>query len=41
VIAATDLCDEEELTRLRAYLDNQMKGLQSVVTGWPTGFSAG
>ena len=32
VIAATDLCDEEELTRLRAYLDNQMKGLQSVVT---------
>jgi len=32
VIAATDLCDEEELTRLRAYLDTQMKGLQSVVT---------
>ena len=32
MIAATDLCDEEELTRLRAYLDNQMKGLQSVVT---------
>ncbi|WP_333838056.1 cobaltochelatase subunit CobT [Novosphingobium sp.] len=32
VIAATDLCDEVELTRLRAYLDTQMKGLQSVVT---------
>jgi len=32
VVAATDLCDEEELTRLRTYLDAQMKGLQSVVT---------
>ncbi|MDF8332303.1 cobaltochelatase subunit CobT [Novosphingobium cyanobacteriorum] len=32
VIAATDLCDEEELTRLRAYLDTQLKGLQGVVT---------
>ena len=32
VIAATDLCDEEELTRLRAYLDAQLKGLQSVVS---------
>ena len=32
VIAASDLCDEDELTRLRAYLDTQMKGLQSVVT---------
>jgi cobaltochelatase CobT len=32
VIAAGDLCDEDELTRLRAYLDAQMKGLQSVVT---------
>ena len=32
VIAASDLCDEEELTRLRAYLDAQLKGLQSVVT---------
>ncbi len=32
VIAASDLCDEDELTRLRAYLDAQMKGLQSVVT---------
>lgn len=32
VIAATDLCDEEELTRLRAYLDMQLKGLQGVVT---------
>ncbi|WP_109797421.1 MULTISPECIES: cobaltochelatase subunit CobT [Novosphingobium] len=32
VVAATDLCDEEELTRLRAYLDTQLKGLQGVVT---------
>ncbi len=32
VIAASDLCEEDELTRLRAYLDAQMKGLQSVVT---------
>ncbi|BEV01417.1 cobaltochelatase subunit CobT [Novosphingobium olei] len=32
VIAATDLCDEEELTRLRAYLDAQLKGLQSIVS---------
>lgn len=32
VVSATDLCDEDELTRLRAYLDAQMKGLQSVVT---------
>ncbi|WP_337846561.1 cobaltochelatase subunit CobT [Sphingomonas sp.] len=32
VIAATDLCDEEELTRLRAYLDTQLSNLQGVVT---------
>lgn len=32
VISATELCDEEELTRLRAYLDMQLKGLQGVVT---------
>ncbi|MBU6267236.1 MAG: cobaltochelatase subunit CobT [Sphingomonadales bacterium] len=32
VVAATDLCDDEELTRLRAYLDAQLKGLQGVVT---------
>ena len=32
VIEATDLCDTEELTRLRAYLDSQLAGLQSVVT---------
>ncbi len=31
-IAASDLCDEEELTRLRAYLDAQLKGLQGIVT---------
>ena len=32
VIAATDLCDDEEMTRLRAYLDAQLKGLQGIVT---------
>ncbi|PKP90337.1 MAG: cobaltochelatase subunit CobT [Alphaproteobacteria bacterium HGW-Alphaproteobacteria-16] len=32
VIAATELCDEEELERLRAYLDQQLVHLQSVVT---------
>lgn len=32
VIAATDLCDEDELTRLRAYLDQQLIHLQGVVT---------
>ncbi|HMO68528.1 MAG TPA: cobaltochelatase subunit CobT, partial [Novosphingobium sp.] len=32
VVAANELCDEEELTRLRAYLDAQLKGLQGVVT---------
>ena len=32
VVAAQDLCDEEELVRLRAYLDAQLKGLQGVVT---------
>lgn len=30
-IAAEDLCDPDELTRLRAYLDQQLKPLQSVV----------
>ncbi|MBS7668498.1 cobaltochelatase subunit CobT [Croceicoccus gelatinilyticus] len=32
IIGAQDLCDEEELTRLRTYLDAQLKGLQGVVT---------
>ncbi len=32
VIAANELCDAEELVRLRAYLDAQLKGLQGVVT---------
>jgi cobaltochelatase CobT len=32
VTTAADLCDDEELTRLRAYLDAQLKGLQGVVT---------
>jgi len=30
-VAAEDLCDGEELARLRAYLDQQLKPLQSVV----------
>ena len=32
VVVAQELCDDEELTRLRAYLDAQLKGLQGVVT---------
>ncbi len=32
IVAAGELCDEEELTRLRSYLDAQLKGLQGVVT---------
>jgi cobaltochelatase CobT len=32
VIAADELCDEEELTRLRAYLDQQLIHLQGAVT---------
>ena len=32
VIAATDLCDEDELIRLRAYLDQQLLHLQGAVT---------
>ncbi len=31
IIAAEDLCDAEELTRLRAYLDKQLANLQGVV----------
>jgi cobaltochelatase CobT len=31
-VEAQELCDEEELGRLRAYLDQQMGGLQNVVT---------
>jgi cobaltochelatase CobT len=31
VVSASDLCDEEELTRLRAYLDKQLSNLQGVV----------
>ncbi len=31
-IAATDLADEDELNRLRAYLDQQLESLQSTVT---------
>jgi cobaltochelatase CobT len=32
VVSANDLCDEEELTRLRAYLDKQLSNLQGVVS---------
>ncbi|WP_380873855.1 cobaltochelatase subunit CobT [Sphingomonas sp. DBB INV C78] len=32
VVAANELCDEEELTRLRAYLDQQLIHLQGAVT---------
>ena len=32
VVAASELCDDDEMTRLRAYLDAQLKGLQGVVT---------
>ena len=32
IVEAKDLCDEEELGRLRAYLDQQMAGLHHVVT---------
>jgi cobaltochelatase CobT len=32
IVGATELCDEEELTRLRAYLDQQLIHLQGAVT---------
>src|SRR5205085_638079 len=32
IVESGELCDEEELGRLRAYLDQQMAGLQNVVT---------
>jgi len=32
VVEAQELCDEDELIRLRAYLDSQLTGLQGVVT---------
>jgi cobaltochelatase CobT len=32
MVEATELCDEEELTRLRAYLDQQLVHLQGAVT---------
>jgi cobaltochelatase CobT len=31
MVGANDLCDEEELTRLRAYLDKQLSNMQGVV----------
>ncbi|HEY4070807.1 MAG TPA: cobaltochelatase subunit CobT [Sphingomicrobium sp.] len=32
IVESEELCDEEELSRLRAYLDQQMGGLSNVVT---------
>jgi cobaltochelatase CobT len=32
IVEAIELCDEDELSRLRAYLDQQMGGLSNVVT---------
>ena len=32
IVSAGDLCDEDEMVRLRAYLDAQLKGLQGIVT---------
>ena len=32
IVESAELCDEEELSRLRAYLDQQMAGLSNVVT---------
>ncbi|MES2494204.1 MAG: cobaltochelatase subunit CobT [Pseudomonadota bacterium] len=32
IVGAGELCDDDELTRLRAYLDAQLKGLQGIVT---------
>jgi cobaltochelatase CobT len=32
IVGSEELCDEEELSRLRAYLDQQMGGLSNVVT---------
>jgi cobaltochelatase CobT len=32
IVESDELCDEEELARLRAYLDQQMAGLHNVVT---------
>lgn len=32
IISASELCDEEELTRLRAFLDQQLTSLQGAVT---------
>ena len=32
IVSATELCDEEELTRLRAFLDQQLTSLQGAVT---------
>ena len=40
-INADELCEPEELQRLRDYLDKQLQNLSSVVGGSPTGCSGG
>src|SRR6185503_7979762 len=40
VIAAEDLCDHDELERLRSYLDKQLAHLQGIVARLATGCSA-
>ncbi len=40
IVAAEELCDAEELTRLRAYLDQQLASLSNVVSRLPTSCSA-
>ena len=37
----TELCDEDELDRLRAYLDSQLRACRASSPGSPTGCSAG
>ena len=41
IVEAEELCDEDELGRLRAYLDQQMAGFRMSSLGSPTGFSGG
>ena len=41
IVEAEELCDEDELGRLRAYLDQQMASLAASSPGSPTGCSGG
>ena len=40
IVAAEELCDADELDRLRAYLDKQLQTLHGASRGSPTGCSA-